>query len=266
MYRDGYLNEGAPRLHYVDRGAGGATTLVLLHGLQDCAANWDAAAERLSDRYRVLTLDLRGHGDSEQSPQGAYAQADYSNDIGRLLDVLGLGRVVLVGHSSGGIAATAYAAANQEAVAALVAVDSDVAGEAKAVPEHASATGWSSLAEVVEYLGAMQPYATAAAIERQAAHLAAELPDGRWAPRADPAVLGAHVRANLHLEWSRLRCPALVLRGRASTVLTHEAAVGLREALPGARIAELEGAGHWPHQEVPGAFDATLRWFLDSSL
>jgi pimeloyl-ACP methyl ester carboxylesterase len=266
MYRDGYLNEVSPKLHYVDRGHGGATTLVLLHGLQDCAANWDGAAERLADRYRVVALDMRGHGDSDASPNEAYALADYSIDIGRLLDGLGLERVVLVGHSSGGVAATAYAAGNPDRIAALVVVDSDIAGTTDGVPEHAAATGWGSLAEVVDYLGAMQPYATAAAIERQAVHLAVQLPEGRWALRADPAVLGAHVRANLHPEWSRLRCPALVLRGRASTVLTHEAAVGLREALPGARIAELEGAGHWPHQEIPGAFDATLCWFLEGAL
>ncbi len=266
MNRDGYLNESAPKLHYVDWGAGGATAIVLLHGLQDCAANWDAAAERLADRYRVVALDLRGHGESDQSPDGAYSQADYLSDIGRLVDGLGLGSVVLVGHSTGGVAATAYAAANPDSVAALVLTDSDIAGDAEGVPEHAAATGWGSLTEVADYLGAMQPYATSASIERQAEHLAVQDSEGRWGLRTDPAVPGAHVRANLHSEWSRLRCPALVLRGRASTVLTHEAAVGLKEALPGARIAELEGAGHWPHQEVTGAFDTTLRWFLEGAL
>jgi esterase len=266
MIRDGYLNEGAPRLHYVDRGAGGATTLVLLHGLGDCAANWDGAAERLADRYRVVALDLRGHGESDPSPDGAYSLDDYSDDVGRLLKGLGLERVVLVGHSYGGKTATAYAALNPEAVAAVIAVDSDIAGDTDGVTEHAEATGWGSLTEVADYLGAMQPYATAAAIERQAVYLAVELPGGRWALRANPAVLESHVDTDLSEQWSRLRCPVLVLRGRASTVMTHEAAVGLREALPGARIAELEGAGHWPHQEIPGAFDSTLRWFLDGAL
>jgi pimeloyl-ACP methyl ester carboxylesterase len=239
---------------------------VLLHGLQDCAANWAPAAERLSDRYRVVALDFRGHGESEPSPGGAYALDDYSDDVGRLLKGLGLKRVVLVGHSHGGKIATAYAALNLDAVSAVIAVDSDIAGDTDGVPEHAAATGWGSSAEVADYLGAMQPYATSAAIERQAVHLAVELPGGGWALRASPGVLESHVDTNLYPEWSRLRCPALVLRGRASTVLTHEAAVGLREAVPGARIAELEGAGHWPHQEVPGAFDATLRWFLDGAL
>ncbi len=266
MNRNSYLNESTPRLHYTDRGTADDTTLVLLHGLQDCAANWDGAADRLADRYRVVTLDLRGHGDSDPSAERAYSQADFSNDIGRLLEGLILGPVVLVGHSFGGRAATVYAAANPDMVAALVVVDSDIVANSHGEPEYASAGDWRSLADVIEYLCTLQPYATTEAIERQAAHLTTELPGGKWTLKADPAVLKAHVRTNLQPEWSRLQCPTLVLRGRASTVLNHEAAVALKEALSGARIAELEGAGHWPHQEIPGAFDATLRWFLNSSL
>jgi pimeloyl-ACP methyl ester carboxylesterase len=266
MNREGYLNEITPRLHYTDRGTADDTTLVLLHGLQDCAANWDGAADRLADRYRVITLDLRGHGDSEPSAEAAYSQADFSNDIGRLLNGLDLGPVVLVGHSYGGNLATAYASANPDRIAALVVVDSDIAANSQAEPEHAYAVGWRSLAEVIDYLGTLQPYATTAAIEHQATNLTTKLPGDKRVLKADPAVLETHVRTNMQSEWSRLHCPALVLRGRASAVLGHKAAVALKEALSRTRIAELEEAGHWPHQEVPGAFDATLRWFLNNSL
>jgi len=265
MNRDGYLNESTPRLHYTDRGTADDVTLVLLHGLQDCAANWDGAADRLADRYRVIALDLRGHGESDRSAEGAYSQADFSNDIGRLVDELDLGEVVLVGHSYGGNVATAYASANPDRIAALIVVDSDIAANSHGDPEHASAADWRSLAEVIDYLGTLQRYATTAAIEDQATHLTTKLSGDKWVLKADPTVLEAHVRENLQPEWSRLRCPTLILRGRASTVLAHEAAVALKEALPGSRIAELEGAGHWPHQEIPGAFDATLRWFLNSA-
>jgi esterase len=266
MNRDGYLSETTPRLHYTDRGTADDTTLVLLHGLQDCAANWDGAADRLADRFRVITLDLRGHGDSERSAEGAYSQADFSNDIGRLLDGLDLREVVLVGHSYGGNLATAYASANPDRIAALVVVDSDIAANSQGEPEHASAVPWRSPAEVIDYLGTLQPYATTATIEHQATRLTTKLSGGKRVLKADQAVVEAHVRTNLQVEWSRLRCPTLVLRGRASTVLDHQAAVALKEAISGSRIAELEGAGHWPHQEVPGAFDSTLRWFLNSSL
>ena len=266
MNRDGYLNETTLRLHYTDRGTADDTTLVLLHGLQDCAANWNGAADRLADHYRVITLDLRGHGDSDRSAEGAYSQADFSNDIGRLLRELDLRDVVLVGHSYGGKVATAFASASPDRIAALVAVDSDIAANSHGELEHASAVGWRSLAEVIDYLSTLQPYATNAVIEHQAIHLTTKLPGDRWVLKADPAVLEVHIREDLQQEWSKLRCPTLILRGRASAVLAHDAAVALREARPGSRITELEGAGHWPHQEVPGAFDSTLRWFLNNSL
>ena len=124
MNRDGYLNESTPRLHYTDRGTADDATLVLLHGLQDCAANWDGAADRLEDRYRVVTLDLRGHGDSGRSAEGAYSQADFSNDIGRLLKGLDLGPAVLVGHSFGGMVAAEVAATNPKRVSKLVLLSS----------------------------------------------------------------------------------------------------------------------------------------------
>ena len=65
-------------------------------------------------------------------------------------------------------------------------------------------------------------------------------------------------------DWRSLKCPTLIVRGRQSSVLDHEAAVRMREAIPRVRLAELEGSGHWIHQEVPGAFETTVRWFLDS--
>ena len=65
-------------------------------------------------------------------------------------------------------------------------------------------------------------------------------------------------------EWRRVECPALVARGRLSTVMTHEAAVRMREAAPRVRLAELEGGGHLFHQEMPIEFETAVRWFLQT--
>ena len=65
-------------------------------------------------------------------------------------------------------------------------------------------------------------------------------------------------------EWRGVRCPALVARGRLSTVMTHEMAVRMREAAPRVRLAELEGGGHRFHQEMPVEFETAVRWFLES--
>lgn len=65
-------------------------------------------------------------------------------------------------------------------------------------------------------------------------------------------------------EWRRVRCPALVARGRLSTVMPHEMAVRMREAAPRVLLVELDGGGHRVHQEMPVEFKTAVRWFLES--
>ena len=70
----------------------------------------------------VVAVDLRGHGRSEAPAAGDYAVESLAADIAAVVDALGLGRFVLVGHSMGGAAALAYADAHPERVAGLVLV------------------------------------------------------------------------------------------------------------------------------------------------
>ena len=102
-------------------------------------------------------------------------------------------------------------------------------------------------------------------LEDQASHMTRALSNGGRAWKRDPALLTAYQRPDLWAEWSRVACPTLVVRGRQSELLTHPVAVQMREAVPRSRLAELEGGGHWLYQESPGAFEATLRWFLEST-
>ena len=64
---------------------------------------------------------------------------------------------------------------------------------------------------------------------------------------------------------AEIRHPTLIVRGRQSELLTHDVAVRMREAVPGARLVELDGGGHWFYQEFPGAFETAVRWFLQPS-
>ena len=87
-------------LHYTVRGAG--EPLLLLHGFGGCAGTWDSIAERLAHDYRLILVDMRGHGQST-NPSGKFTHAQSADDIRALLDVLGINRVRAVGFSSGGM-------------------------------------------------------------------------------------------------------------------------------------------------------------------
>ena len=256
------------RLHYVDWGNHDAPAMVLLHGLQDCARSWDYFAASMCADYHVVALDHRGHGDSGRATAETYGLRHYVSDVHALVDHLGLRSITLVGHSAGGRNAFMFALDRPELVRALVIVDIDpdaVNPDSRQmfVRYNTESDEWDSLDAVVERLRSRQPNSSEEMLAHQALHMTSELADGRRAWKRDRELLAAYERPDLWAEWSRLRCPTLVLRGRQSELLTHEVAVRMREAVPGARLAELEGGAHWFYQEQPSDFEGAVRWFLD---
>ncbi len=109
------------RLAYEDRGAG-APALVFVHGWTGDRSLFAPQAAHFGRRHRVVSVDLRGHGQSDK-PIGPYPVAAYADDLAHLIDELGLGRAVAVGHSMGGNAVLQLAAAHPDRVAAIVMVD-----------------------------------------------------------------------------------------------------------------------------------------------
>ncbi len=266
--QDSYFELDGLRLHYVDWGNEEAQPLVLLHGLQDCARSWDTFATWASARFRVVALDHRGHGDSDWAPADRYRFQDYVSDVEGLVQHLDLDDIVLMGHSAGGRNAFLHALSQPQAVRSLIIVDIDpdeVNPASRQMFERYRTEGdeWESMEAVVERLRNRQPNSADEMLLRQAMHMTKALDDGRRVWKRDPALITAYERPDLWTEWSRLSCPTLIIRGRQSELLSHEVAVRMREALPGSRLAELEGGGHWFYQEFPGAFEKTVRWFLD---
>jgi len=107
--------------HYRDWGGEGPP-LLLLHGLASTSHIWDLTAPLLAERFRVLALDQRGHGESDK-PDDGYDFDSFTADVHAFIAALGLQRPALVGHSWGGSVALHYAAAHPAVPRALVLVD-----------------------------------------------------------------------------------------------------------------------------------------------
>lgn len=105
-----------------DGGNGDGVTVVLVHSFGGNSGHWSNQLKHLRQSRRAVTLDLRGHGQSRAPASGDYAVDSFAQDIGAAIEGLGLERFVLVGHSLGGAAATAYAGAHPARVAGLVLV------------------------------------------------------------------------------------------------------------------------------------------------
>src|SRR6266851_4802934 len=101
-------------LHYLEWGEAEGPPIVCVHGYTGSADAFNALARHLEDRYRILALDVRGHGESAWSPTGAYSYADQAGDLAEFATRLRLDKFVLIGTSMGGIIAMAYAAGHAE--------------------------------------------------------------------------------------------------------------------------------------------------------
>jgi len=108
-------------LAYEEHGTG-EPALVFVHGWTCDRSFFAPQAEHFARRHRVVAVDLRGHGESDK-PEGPYSIATFADDIAYLMERLGQGRAVAVGHSMGGITVLQLAAAHPERVAAIVMVD-----------------------------------------------------------------------------------------------------------------------------------------------
>ena len=107
-FSERFFRSGTLRIHFRDWGDG-APPLIIVHGLRDHSHSFDDLARGLLDRFRVLALDLRGHGDSETTPY--YGFGHFVLDLHNFVRALRLERPILVGHSMGGEIVANYAGA-----------------------------------------------------------------------------------------------------------------------------------------------------------
>jgi pimeloyl-ACP methyl ester carboxylesterase len=244
-----------------DFGEAAGPSVLLLHGLAGHAGEWDAVAEWLSDRYRVVALDQRGHGASERRPADV-SRAAYVADVVAVITELGLGEVILVGQSLGGQTAMLVAAAHPGLVRALVMIE---AGPGGMGPDGRRAVGawltswpvpFASQGAAAEFLGGgLVGSGWAAGLERCA--------DGWW-PRFEPELM---VRSLLEVsqrsfwqEWNRVRCPTLVLLAESGLIPAEESrATACR---PATTMVTVPGTGHDVHLERPEAVRTAIAEFL----
>lgn len=243
-------------LSTLERGAG--APCVLLHGITANACVWDPVAERLAERYHVVAVDQRGHGQSD-APASGYAAADFVADIRTLVEDIGPDPAVLIGHSMGARNALAAAARHPGLVAACVAIDFGPAIEASVfdaldVRIVAGPETFADEAAVRRYLVGRYPTVRPDAIARRVAGGYRRRPEGdfvAWAKTSAMTAAATGLREPLEADVLAIRAPTLVLRGGASWVVSAAAFATFRALRPDFSFAELAGVSHYVPEEAP---------------
>jgi pimeloyl-ACP methyl ester carboxylesterase len=255
-------------LHLLEWGTRGRPALCFLHGGAAHAHWFDLVTPAFAERFHVVSLDQRGHGESQWAAPPAYSTEDFASDLVGVMDALDWRRMTVVGHSMGGHNAMAFAAWHPDRVSRLVIVDSRPAipperldrmhahgGRAPRLhPDPDSAVRAFRLLprETVASPALLAHLARAGFVER----------GGGWVYRFDPACNGARRPVDAWPLLARVAAPTLIVRGELSPVLPRDLAERLRATIPTATLVEIPGAYHHLVLDEPAAFVRALDAFV----
>ncbi len=272
-------------LNYVDWGNPDAPLLVLVHGGQDHARNWDWVARRLRHKWHIICPDLRGHGDSAWSPDGSYSMGYYVADLAQLIHQTSDGPIHIVGHSLGGAISLRYSGLYPERVAKLAAIEGLGISPLDERPSKPVAEVWREWIDKRRGLSARTPrrYASVAEacarMQEENKHLSAENAlhltihgvsrneDGSYSWKFDNYVRsglpGGVTDNELHELWHNIDCPVWLVHG-ADSWAHHPGKDGRAGYFKQASVTSYENAGHWVHHDRLESFVADLEAFLES--
>ena len=270
---------GLHRMAYWEWGdAANPRVLVCVHGLSRQGRDFDTLARDLASDYRVICPDVVGRGRSDRlaDPMG-YAIPNYLADMVTLLARLDVAQVDWVGTSMGGLIGLGLASLPGSAVRRLVLNDVGPTIQPAALQRIGGYLGqpahWRSLDEAADALWAISQGFGLHTREQWLQLTRPQLvPDGDgFKPHYDPAIavpfraitpeLAAAGEAMLWQSYDRVACPALLLRGADSDLLSHDTALAMTQRGPRARLREFAGIGHAPMLVQPEQ-RAIVREFL----
>ena len=260
-------------LAYIERGDHSGPAVVLIHGYTDNARDWVPMLPYLSARYRLVLVDIRGHGQSSK-PECCYTRLDFAYDIKLLLDALGVRKADIVGHSLGSIIAQTFAEYWPERTAHVVLISStggSPPGQQRKAPQIDFAAEIRKLKEPIE---ADSPFMIAwwdsptpvdADFIRRQRRDAAGIPLRVWLAVLDQALPADNAFSDLQSTLPRLKAPALLIWGSQDPIMDEDVRRSLRSALPSAKVKIFAGLGHNPFWEDPRGVAEVVNAFLDSA-
>lgn len=260
-----YVNANGIRIAYTDDGPAGGPPLVMSHSLSASGAMWEPQLAALTDKYRVIRIDTRGHGQTE-APAGGYTLDQLADDLLGVMDALGIARAHYCGLSMGGMIGQTMALKAPERLLTLVLCDTSSGYPAEAQ------SMWAERVEAARANG-LAP-SLDATIDRWFspgfAEAAPDVIDGVkqmiMATPVDGYCGCAMAISQLALtdRLGEINIPTLVIVGEDDQGTPVSMAETIRDGIPGAQLVVLPVARHLANMEDVAGFNKALRDFLDA--
>jgi pimeloyl-ACP methyl ester carboxylesterase len=242
------------RVQFRLRGKADGEPLLMLHGWGQSSLSFVGVASALEERYRLLTPDLPGFGFSEAPPE-AWGSSDYARAMAELIRIAGFESVNVLGHSRGGTIAVALAVEYPELVKKLVIVASPIVLLPPGAGVRRASLRYSMLRGVAKLVPPLR--------ERM-------LSWGRQRFGSADYKAAGPLRSTLvkvvNEDWREalpmVKAPVLLIWGSEDSEVPLRVAEEAMGELADARLVTLEGAGHFPFLDEPGAFAEAVTSFL----
>jgi pimeloyl-ACP methyl ester carboxylesterase len=269
-FHERWIVAGDLKLHYLEWGDA-EQCLVCLHGTSMQAHAWTQLARDLQPDFRVIALNMRGHGLSD-APQSGYTIVQYSNDLLRFADALELGHTHLIGSSLGTQVALHFAANHPERVDRVVLSDPSLAIDQAAIDGYVALhrsrpRSFATLEEARAFARALPQRSRL----KPWMHDLTEIGDFRsnnvgrfeWCYNLNGILeTFQNLRIDQWPDVQRIKAPTLVLRAATSHVLSHANALRLEGELPNGILVEISNASHTIWGDRPDLLSDFTRRFL----
>ncbi len=258
-------------LAYIDMGNRAGPAVVLIHGYTDNARDWLPMLPYVSKRFRLILVDIRGHGRSSK-PECCYSRLDFAYDIKLLLDALGVQKADIVGHSLGSFIAQTFAEYWPERTGRVVLISSTAGPPIGAPPQPLPFDYAAEIRKLKEPIEPDSPFMVAwwsspSPVDpdfiRREREDAAAIPLRVWLAVLDQTQ-SPEAYAGLRGTLPRLEARTLLIWGSKDPIMVEPMRKTLRDALPDAQVKVFEGLGHNPFWEDPAGVARVINSFLET--
>ncbi|WP_395614839.1 alpha/beta fold hydrolase [Sphingorhabdus sp.] len=263
------------RVHYRDEGKQDGPVLVLIHGSNASLHTWEQWVGILGKDYRIISLDLPGHGLTGNNPAGVYDSASYVRVVDRLLTKLNVDKAVIGGNSMGGGVSWAYALEHPEKVEALLLVDASGQPYARSgkTPLGFRLMRMPVIKEAARFIAPRSIFESSVKTSMSVqSEIDDKLIDRYWELNRYPGNRNATMQRFSNSKsmvpgtkerLSTIKVPVLILWGAEDNLIPVTAAKWFAEAMPQAKLIIYPNVGHIPMEEIPQKSANDVKIWLD---